>query len=270
MYGKPSTLFTWLAKSERPLATTASGRAAFATSGMISGSGFASANTSGRGAIERSMSPLTMPPTDRPRNTSVPFIASARSPSSTSRAKRALYSLMSSASRLASVMIPFESTSSMFSGRTPSSSQCSEHDSADAPAPETTTFTSSMFFSTTSSPFSSAAPEMMAVPCWSSCITGMSNSSTSLRSISKHSGAAMSSRLIPPKVGAILFTVSTNESTSFASSSMSNTSMSANALNSSAFPSITGLLASAPISPRPSTAVPFEMTATRFPLAVYL
>jgi hypothetical protein len=35
-------------------------------------------------------------------------------------------------------------------------------------------------------------------------------------------------------------------------------------------PSITGLPASGPMSPSPSTAVPFEMTATRFRFAVYL
>ena len=51
---------------------------------------------------------------------------------------------------------------------------------------------------------------------------------------------------------------------------MSKTSMSANILNNNAFPSITGLDASGPISPSPSTAVPFEITATRFDLFVYL
>ena len=39
-----------------------------------------------------------------------------------------------------------------------------------------------------------------AVPCWSSWNTGMSHSSFSLRSISKQRGAAMSSRLMPPKL----------------------------------------------------------------------
>ena len=47
MNGKHSTLLTWFGKSERPVAMTASGRAAFATSGMISGSGLASARISG-------------------------------------------------------------------------------------------------------------------------------------------------------------------------------------------------------------------------------
>ena len=35
-------------------------------------------------------------------------------------------------------------------------------------------------------------------------------------------------------------------------------------------PSITGLAASGPMSPRPSTAVPLVMTATRLPRAVYV
>ena len=48
-----------------------------------------------------------------------------------------------------------------------------------------------------------------AVPCWSSWKTGMSRSSLSRSSISKQRGAEMSSRLIPPKVGAISRTAST-------------------------------------------------------------
>ena len=80
----------------------------------------------------------------------------------------------------------------------------------------------------------------------------------------------MSSKLIPPNVGAMFFTVSTKESISSVLISISNTSISANILKSSAFPSITGFDASGPIFPNPKTAVPFEITATRFPLAVYL
>ena len=75
---------------------------------------------------------------------------------------------------------------------------------------------------------------------------------------------------MPPKVGAIFFTVSTNLSTSLVSTSISKTSISANILNNNPLPSITGLDANGPISPSPNTAVPFVITATRFPLAVYL
>ena len=141
---------------------------------------------------------------------------------------------------------------------------------AAAPAPLTTTRMVSIFFSLSSRAFNNPAAEIMAVPCWSSCITGISSSSLSRRSISKHSGALISSRFIPPKVWEIIFTVSMNLSTSFVSSSMSNTSMSANILNNNPFPSMTGLPDKAPISPSPSTAVPFEITATKLLLAVYL
>ena len=70
-----------------------------------------------------------------------------------------------------------------------------------APAPVTTTRTSSARLPTTRSAFSSAASSTIAVPCWSSWKTGMSSSARSRRSISKHRGAEMSSRLIPPNVG---------------------------------------------------------------------
>ena len=48
------------------------------------------------------------------------------------------------------------------------------------------------------------------------------------------------------------------------------TSISEKILNNNPFPSITGFEASGPISPKPKTAVPFEITATKFPFAVYL
>ena len=70
---------------------------------------------------------------------------------------------------------------------------------AAAPAPEVTTFTSSRFLPTTFRALVSPARVMMAVPCWSSWKMGMSHFSFSFRSISKHRGAAMSSRLMPPK-----------------------------------------------------------------------
>ncbi len=59
-----------------------------------------------------------------------------------------------------------------------------------------------------------------------------------------------------------------NSSGSWVSSSMSKTSMSAKRLKQDALPSITGLPARAPMLPRPSTAVPLLITATRLPLAV--
>ncbi len=66
---------------------------------------------------------------------------------------------------------------------------------------------------------------------------------------------------MPPKVGSSGETTSTSLPTSFWSSSMSKQSMPANFLKRTAFPSITGLEASGPISPRPRTAVPLVTTA---------
>ena len=80
----------------------------------------------------------------------------------------------------------------------------------------------------------------------------------------------MSSRLIPPKVGSSAETILTIPSTVISLTSMSKTSMSAKRLKSSPFPSITGFPATAPILPNPRTAVPLEITPTRFPFAVYL
>ena len=137
-----------------------------------------------------------------------------------------------------------------------------------APAPLVASLTSSIFLPATCRALITAAPTMIAVPCWSSWNTGIFMRSRSLRSTSKHSGALMSSRLMPPKVGSMLAMMSTSLSGSFSSSSMSNTSMPANFWNSTPLPSITGLPASGPMLPRPSTAVPLLMTATRLPRAV--
>ena len=89
----------------------------------------------------------------------------------------------------------------------------------------------------------SAASTTMAVPCWSSWNTGMSSSSRSRRSTSKHRGALMSSRLIPPKAGAITWTVRTISSVSWVSRHTGQASMPANRLNRAALPSITGMAA---------------------------
>ena len=73
---------------------------------------------------------------------------------------------------------------------------------------------------------------------------------------------------MPPKVGSSAATMSTSLSWSSSASSMSKTSMPANFLNSTPLPSITGLAASGPIAPSPSTAVPLVTTATRLARAV--
>ncbi len=83
-------MFTWFGKSDRPVAMIASGRARIASSGMISGVGFASAKMTGRAAIAATISPLTIPPVERPTNTSAPLSASASVRRDVSRAKRRL------------------------------------------------------------------------------------------------------------------------------------------------------------------------------------
>ena len=86
----------------------------------------------------------------------------------------------------------------------------------------------------------------------------------------KQSGALISSRFIPPKEGPRSFTQLMNSSGSCVSTQISIDSTPANLLKSTAFPSITGFDASDPMFPRPRTAVPLEITATVFPLLVYL
>ena len=55
----------------------ASGRTARASSGVISGSGLAIAKMMGRSAMLRTMSGVSAPRTDKPKNTSAPATASA-------------------------------------------------------------------------------------------------------------------------------------------------------------------------------------------------
>ncbi len=112
-----------------------------------------------------------------------------------------------------------------------------------APAPDIAMRTAPSFLPTTRSALVSAASTTMAVPCWSSWNTGMSSSSRSRRSTSKHRGALMSSRLIPPKAGAITWTVRTISSVSWVSRHTGQASMPANRLNRAALPSITGMAA---------------------------
>ena len=205
-------------------------------------------------------------PTERPRNISASCKASIRLVMGrvVANARR-----ISSKSSRSVRRMPFTSFMMMFSRFTPSSTYSFTQAMAAAPAPLTTILMSPMFFLTISKALSSAADEMMAVPCWSSCMTGMFICLRSSCSISKHSGALMSSRLMPPNVGSSDFTMRMNSCGSVQSISMSNTSMPANFLNSTPFPSMTGLEACGPMLPRPSTAVPFEITATKLPLAVY-
>ena len=72
----------------------------------------------------------------------------------------------------------------------------------------------------------------------------------------------------PAKVGASSFTVWMIPSGSLVARQIGKASTPANSLNSIALPSITGIAASGPMSPRPSTAEPSETTATVFALIV--
>ena len=74
----------------------------------------------------------------------------------------------------------------------------------------------------------------------------------------------MSSRLMPPNDGASRATVSMISSTSVVSRQIGTASTPPKALNRTALPSITGIAAAGPMSPRPSTAVPSVTTATVF------
>ena len=76
-----------------------------------------------------------------------------------------------------------------------------------APAPMTTNLQSARFRPVNLAELIKPANTTTAVPCWSSWKTGISNSAFSRSSISKHFGAAISSRLMAPKLGAMALTV---------------------------------------------------------------
>ena len=137
-----------------------------------------------------------------------------------------------------------------------------------APAPEVTTVMSSIRLPTRRRALVRAARVTTAVPCWSSWKMGMSHRSFSLRSISKQRGAEMSSRLMPPKEPASRATVFTISSTSLLRMHRGTASTPPKALNRAHLPSITGMPASGPMSPSPSTAVPSVTTATVLPRPV--
>ena len=105
------------------------------------------------------------------------------------------------------------------------------------------TLHSSLVFPVTLRPLIIPASTTMAVPCWSSWNTGISRSSFNLDSISKHRGADISSRLIPPNAGAILTTVLMISSVSCVSRQIGTALTPPNDLNKTAFPSITGIAA---------------------------
>ncbi len=131
-----------------------------------------------------------------------------------------------------------------------------------------TTLTAASALPTSVSAFPNAASATTAVPCWSSWKTGMSSASCSRASMAKHLGAAMSSRLIPPKTGATRRTVATISSASWVARQSGKASTPPKALKSMHLPSITGWAAAGPMLPSPSTADPSVTTATMRRLTV--
>jgi hypothetical protein len=130
-----------------------------------------------------------------------------------------------------------------------------------APIPTSAIVTSPIGFCTISSALRSAATTTVAVPCWSSCQTGIDKLSRSRSSTSKHVGWEMSSRFTPPKDGCSASTTATSSSADEVSTQIGTASTPPRYLKSSALPSITGRPASGPMSPRPSTREPSETIA---------
>ena len=212
---------------------------------------------------------VRLPGADTPMNTSAPLMTSERGPAFFSRLEiLAISFLMSLRPSRPSYIAPLRSHSMTFLRPLLMSSLVIAIPAA--PEPLTTTERSSSFLPTSLSALSIAARVTTAVPCWSSWKTGMSHTSLSFFSISKHLGAEISSRLMPPKLPASSCTVLTMSSTSLERMQRGKASTSPNVLNSAHLPSMTGMPASGPMSPRPSTAVPSVTTATRLPLRVYL
>ena len=203
----------------------ASGRTAFAASGFISGCGLANAKIIGRSFIVATISGFNTPPADRPKNMSASFTISASTRADVLRAYRAMAGLRFGRP---SYNTPSTSETKIFSGFKPNDTSISRQAIPAAPAPLVASFTSEIFFPTTNRALRIAAPTIIAVPCWSSWNTGIFMRSRNLRSTSKHSGALMSSRLMPPKVGSRLAIISTSLSGSFSLISRSNTSIPAN------------------------------------------
>ena len=204
--------------------------------------------------------------TERPKKISAPTRASSRVLSFVLIACADFHWLIFSF--LSECITPLVSHRMALSFGRPIAFKSSRHAMPAAPAPFTTTLVFFSFLPVRSKALIIPAVEIIAVPCWSSWKTGISICSLRASSIIKHSGAFISSRLIPPKEGPKYLTELINSSVSSVSISRSMESISENLLNKTALPSITGFEADAPKLPSPSIAVPFVITATRLPLIV--
>ena len=214
--------------------------------------------------MDLTISPVSTPGADTPMKASAPRMTSPSAPlrlcGFVSFAISSLTGFMPSSRP--SQIAPRRSQS--VTSTKPAESSRRQMEIAAAPAPEMTTRTSSFCLPTTFSALVMPASVMIAVPCWSSWKMGMSQHSLSLRSISKQRGAEMSSRFTPPKEPEISQIVRTISSTSLLLMQRGKASTPPKLLNSTHLPSMTGMPASGPMSPRPSTAVPSVTTRQRF------
>ena len=191
-------MLIWFGKSERPVPTTAA-PAETALSGIISGTGLAIAKTIAPSAIDDTMFSVTISGAETPIKTSAPFITSARVPFSPLGfvfSERALCA----SERLSMPSHIAPNLSHIIKFFSPSFIKCSPIAVPAAPAPLITHFISPILLPTSFNALSIAAATTIAVPCWSSWKTGISQISFNFRSISKQRGAEISSRLIPPKL----------------------------------------------------------------------
>ena len=115
---------------------------------------------------------------------------------------------------------------------------------------------------TTLAALRSAARTTIAVPCWSSCMTGMSSRSRSRASISKQRGRADVLEVDAAEGRRDRGDGLDDLSTSLVDSTIGTADRPPNSANRQALPSMTGSEAAGPMSPRPSTAEPSETTAT--------
>ena len=120
------------------------------------------AKTIGSFAIVNNISGVTKFAIESPINTSASFIASAKVEISLSVANSAFCEVKLSRSLR---MTPLLSVITIFLDCAPKDLYNLVHETAAAPAPLTTIFTSSSFLPTSSQAFNNAAAEIIAVPC---------------------------------------------------------------------------------------------------------
>ncbi len=161
--GNASRLLIWLGKSLLPVPTTAA-PACLASSGMISGVGFAMAKTMASFPMVFIISCVKQPGADTPMKTSALFKASASVPRILPRLViRLISACVGFNSDIPSQMTP--KRSHRISRFTPMFIKWRAMEMPAAPAPLMTQDTDAISFPTTFTALSNAAPTTMAVPC---------------------------------------------------------------------------------------------------------